>query len=162
MVSLCLTFSVRLTVSLFRIQEHCCRALSTSGRSSARQSQSQVIRFPHGHRSRVLDSFLSSAYDLPKETHKKVFKALKNFVIDPRNVGLHLERLHGKASDLWSIRVDDDYRIILRELPSGPPVSFVCGKARPSIQICRTRYRRGVGWVSCCVDHSVESTTEHF
>jgi len=76
----------------------------------------------------VLDSFLSSAYDLPKETARKVFKALRNFVSDPRNVGLNLERLQGKASDLWSIRVDDDYRIIFRESEPGPPVVLFVGK----------------------------------
>lgn len=76
----------------------------------------------------VLDSFLSSAYDLPKETARKVFKALRNFVNDPRNVGLNLERLQGKASDLWSIRVDDNYRIIFRESQSGTPVVLFVGK----------------------------------
>jgi Txe/YoeB family toxin of Txe-Axe toxin-antitoxin module len=76
----------------------------------------------------VLDSFLSSAHDLPKETARKVFKALRNFVSDPRNVGLNLERLQGKASDRWSIRVDDDYRIIFRESESGPPVVLFVGK----------------------------------
>lgn len=76
----------------------------------------------------VLDSFLSSAYDLPKETARKVFKALRNFVSDRRNAGLNLERLQGKASDLWSIRVDDDYRIIFRESEPGPAVVLFVGK----------------------------------
>jgi len=76
----------------------------------------------------VLDSFLSSAYDLPKETARKVFKALRNFVNDRRNAGLNLERLQGKANDLWSIRVDDDYRIIFRESEPGPPVVLFVGK----------------------------------
>ena len=76
----------------------------------------------------VLDSFLSSAYDLPKETTKKVFKALKNVVSDPRNTGLHVERLTGQTSDLWSIRVDDDYRIILQFAESRPPAALFVGK----------------------------------
>ena len=76
----------------------------------------------------VLDSFLSSAYDLPKEAARKVFKALRNFVSDRRNAGLSLERLQGKANDLWSIRVDDDYRIIFRESEPGPPVVLFVGK----------------------------------
>jgi mRNA-degrading endonuclease RelE of RelBE toxin-antitoxin system len=76
----------------------------------------------------VLDSFLSSAYDLPKETSRKVFKALRNFVTDRRNAGLSLERLQGKANDLWSIRVDDDYRIIFRESEPHPPVVLFVGK----------------------------------
>jgi Txe/YoeB family toxin of Txe-Axe toxin-antitoxin module len=76
----------------------------------------------------VLDWFLSSAYDLPKETARKVFKALRNFVTDQRNAGLNLERLQGKANDLWSIRVDDDYRIIFRESEPGPPVVLFVGK----------------------------------
>jgi mRNA-degrading endonuclease RelE of RelBE toxin-antitoxin system len=76
----------------------------------------------------VLDSFLSSAYDLPKETARKVFKTLRNFVSNRCSVGLNLERLRGKASDLWSIRVDDDYRIIFRESQSGIPVVLFVGK----------------------------------
>jgi hypothetical protein len=32
----------------------------------------------------VRDSFLSSAYDLPKEIAKKIFKALKSFVSNSR------------------------------------------------------------------------------
>jgi hypothetical protein len=36
----------------------------------------------------VLDSFPSSAYDLPKEISRRVFKALRKFVSDPRNTGL--------------------------------------------------------------------------
>jgi mRNA-degrading endonuclease RelE of RelBE toxin-antitoxin system len=76
----------------------------------------------------VLDSFLSSAYDLPKEISRKVFKALRNFVTDPQSVGLHMERLHGQTAQLWSIRVDDDYRIIFRESESGPPVVLFVGK----------------------------------
>jgi mRNA-degrading endonuclease RelE of RelBE toxin-antitoxin system len=76
----------------------------------------------------VLDSFLSSAYDLPKEISRKVFKALKNLVNDPRGTGLHVERLNGQASDLWSIRVDDDYRIILQFSESRPPTALFVGK----------------------------------
>jgi mRNA-degrading endonuclease RelE of RelBE toxin-antitoxin system len=76
----------------------------------------------------VLDSFLSSAYDLPKETTRKVFKALKNVVSDPRSPGLHVERLTGQASDLWSIRVDDDYRIILQFTEARPPAALFVGK----------------------------------
>lgn len=76
----------------------------------------------------VLDSFLSSAYALPKETGRKVFKALRNFVSNPQNSGLNLERLQGRASDLWSIRVDNDYRIIFRESRSGPPTVLFVGK----------------------------------
>jgi hypothetical protein len=60
----------------------------------------------------IQESFLVSAYELPKEITKKVFKSLRNFVANPMSVGLHIEKLSGTAAKLSSIRVDDDYRII--------------------------------------------------
>jgi mRNA-degrading endonuclease RelE of RelBE toxin-antitoxin system len=66
----------------------------------------------------IQESFLVSAYELPKEIAKKVFKALRNFLANPTNTGLHLEKLSGRASQLSSIRVDADYRIIFTK--AGP------------------------------------------
>jgi len=87
----------------------------------------------------VLDSFLSSAYELPKECSRKVFKALKNLVNDPQGVGLHLERIGGKDSGLWSIRVDDDYRIILRKQGQGFPTVLFVGKHDTAYQFAERR-----------------------
>lgn len=87
----------------------------------------------------VLDSFLSSAYELPKECSRKVFKALRNLVNDPQGVGLHLERIGGKDSGLWSIRVDDDYRIILRKEGQEFPTVLFVGKHDTAYQFAERR-----------------------
>jgi len=66
------------------------------------------------------DGFLGSAYSLPKEIGRKIFKALHLFSKNPDHPGLHREKLSGKAEGLFSIRVDDDYRIIFRQLGAAP------------------------------------------
>jgi Txe/YoeB family toxin of Txe-Axe toxin-antitoxin module len=71
---------------------------------------------------------LTSALALPKETTKKVFKALRNLLANPSTPGLHPERLSGKAEHLWSARVDDDYRLIYRQAGAQPPVLIFVGK----------------------------------
>jgi len=71
-------------------------------------------------------SFLVSAYDLPKEVAKKVFKALRNLLNSPAQHGLRVEKLGGRASGLCSLRVDDNYRIIFRGPdPQTPMILFV-------------------------------------
>ena len=70
----------------------------------------------------VHPSFLVSALELPKDTAKKVFKALRNLVENPKSPGLRLERLNGRASEFWSARVDDDFRIIYFQSESKTPV----------------------------------------
>ncbi len=71
------------------------------------------------------DSFLEAAYQLPKETARKVWKALRLFARDPNHPSLNVERLHGSASGLLSLRVDDKYRIILRDGVPAPDLLFV-------------------------------------
>ena len=76
----------------------------------------------------VQPSFLVSALELPKETAKKVFKALRNIVENPTSASLHLEKLKGRASHLWSARVDDDFRIIFLFSESNTPIVLFVGK----------------------------------
>jgi mRNA-degrading endonuclease RelE of RelBE toxin-antitoxin system len=76
----------------------------------------------------IQDSFLASAYELPKEITKKVFKALRTLLRDPRGGGLRIEKLSGRAAHLWSARVDDDYRIIFEWSKSGVPVVVYVAK----------------------------------
>ena len=71
------------------------------------------------------DSFLKAAYDLPKEIGKKIWKCLRNLSSSPGASGLNLERLGGKADRLWSIRVDEKYRAILRRDENVPTLLFV-------------------------------------
>jgi len=53
------------------------------------------------------------AYTLPKEIGRKVWKAVRLLSRNSEFPGLNLEKLRGKANGLWSIRVDQQYRIIL-------------------------------------------------
>lgn len=76
----------------------------------------------------VQDSFFDSAYDLPKETAKKVFKALRNFLQNPEGCGLHKEKLNTDKAELWSLRVDDDYRIIYHQPRTSLPIVLFVGK----------------------------------
>jgi len=75
----------------------------------------------------VRGSFLASAIELPKDIAKKVFKTLHLFMRDRQHPGLHVEKLGGQASGMWSLRVDDDYRIIFQET-EGAPILLAVGK----------------------------------
>jgi mRNA-degrading endonuclease RelE of RelBE toxin-antitoxin system len=68
---------------------------------------------------------LDSAYELPKDIARKVWKALSLLSKNPGHPGLNLEALHGKAEGLQSVRVDDQYRIILQPDPNVTRLLFV-------------------------------------
>ena len=68
----------------------------------------------------VDERFLGSAYSLPKEIGRKIFKALHLYSRNSEHPSLHREKLSGKADGLFSIRVDDNYRIIFRQLGTAP------------------------------------------
>ena len=59
------------------------------------------------------DKFLEAAYRLPKEIGRKLWKAIRILSFNPENSGLNIEKLRGKAANLWSFRVDQKYRTIL-------------------------------------------------
>ena len=63
----------------------------------------------------ITDSFVESAYELPKEVAAKVWKAIYLFCKHPQSPGLNLERLKGVAPGLLSIRADQRYRVVLCE-----------------------------------------------
>jgi mRNA-degrading endonuclease RelE of RelBE toxin-antitoxin system len=60
-------------------------------------------------------AFFAAAHELPKEVAKKAWKALHLFSENPRHPSLQYETLRGALAGLASIRVDDNYRIILLE-----------------------------------------------
>jgi len=70
-------------------------------------------------------SFLEAAYQTPKETARKIWKALNLLSSNPQHPGLHLENLKGNASGLQSVRVDDKYRIIISPNHSTPTLLYV-------------------------------------
>jgi mRNA-degrading endonuclease RelE of RelBE toxin-antitoxin system len=104
----------------------------------------------------VQAGFISSAYDLPKEVTRKVFKALKNFIRDPQYPGLHVEKLSGQASNLSSLRVDDDYRIIFAEPSAGSPSLLFVGKHDDAYRFATGRAERKMYFLDA-VDASAES-----
>jgi mRNA-degrading endonuclease RelE of RelBE toxin-antitoxin system len=63
----------------------------------------------------ITPEFILSAYELPKEHGRKIFKALKLFLSNPSHPSLHYEQLGGRQSKMQSIRIDDAYRIILSD-----------------------------------------------
>jgi mRNA-degrading endonuclease RelE of RelBE toxin-antitoxin system len=82
----------------------------------------------------VLASFLKSSQELPREMSAPVLRALRNFVNNPLHPGLHLERLSGKASNFWSIRVNDAYRIILQRPESAITIAVYVAKHDEAIR----------------------------
>lgn len=71
------------------------------------------------------DSFLDAAYELPKDISRKVWKAVRLVSRNPESPGLNFEKLRGKADGLWSIRVDQKYRVILLRNPQLMTLLFV-------------------------------------
>lgn len=84
---------------------------------------------------RFTSQFIRSAYELPKEAARKVLKALYLFVTDPSHPSLHLERLSGEASGLFSIRVDDNLRIIMAY--GATPVLLFAGTHDAAYRVAR-------------------------
>lgn len=70
-------------------------------------------------------SFVDAAHELPKDTARKVWKALSLLSKNPSHQGLHLETLRGRAEGLQSVRVDDQYRIILQPGENVPRLLYV-------------------------------------
>lgn len=66
-------------------------------------------------------SYLDACNQLPDSIRKKAHKALKIFEREPTSNGLNYEKLEGgKDQKIFSIRVDDAYRIILARAPDEP------------------------------------------
>jgi len=70
-------------------------------------------------------SFLASAYELPKDISKKVWKALHFFSRNPRHPSLQWEQLRGRAAAFQSLRVDNNYRIIIEPDQNTPGLVYV-------------------------------------
>lgn len=68
---------------------------------------------------------MDSAYRLPQEIARKVWKAVSLLSRNPNSPGLNLERLRGKPNGLWSFRIDQQYRGILHRNESVTTFLFV-------------------------------------
>ncbi|MBI5412151.1 type II toxin-antitoxin system RelE/ParE family toxin [Candidatus Peregrinibacteria bacterium] len=56
---------------------------------------------------------------LPKGIQKKAAKAETFFRKNPFYPSLRLHKLHGELKDLWSISIDQKYRIIFKAMDDG-------------------------------------------
>ena len=68
-------------------------------------------------------TFSNASKHLPKEIRAKVAKAQAQFFASPFSAGLHQEKMKGTDEDIYSCRVDQDYRIIYKR-PEGCNVIF--------------------------------------
>jgi len=59
------------------------------------------------------ESFLECYGQLNRNIQKKVIKQNNIFVENPFHLSLHTEKLIPKRKEVWSIRVDKKYRILL-------------------------------------------------
>ena len=71
----------------------------------------------------LADTFIEALTGLPRETVAKVAKAMRFFRRDPHHPGLNFEALH--RDGLFSVRVDRNYRIILRQGGTAPALLYV-------------------------------------
>ncbi|MBI3626440.1 type II toxin-antitoxin system YoeB family toxin [Candidatus Uhrbacteria bacterium] len=62
----------------------------------------------------LTEEFISRYQDLPVSIQKKAERREKLFRGNPFNRILHTEKLHPKAREVWSFRIDNNYRILFR------------------------------------------------
>ena len=65
--------------------------------------------------------------DLPLLIKKKAIKQEDVFKINPWYPSLNLEKLEPKNREYWSIRIDINYRIILKFLNNNEVIFMYCG-----------------------------------
>lgn len=60
------------------------------------------------------EEFRRNYEDLPATIQKKAERREKLFRSNPFHPSLHTEKLHPKAREVWSFRIDENYRILFR------------------------------------------------
>lgn len=73
---------------------------------------------------RVTEEFENAYSRLPLPIQKKAERQQKKFIENPFYPSLHTEKLNPKAREVWSFRIDRQYRIIFRFL-DGNTVLFL-------------------------------------
>ena len=68
--------------------------------------------------------FAKASAKLPKEIRAKLSKATSSLFNDVGSFGAHQEKIQAADDDIYSLRVDDDYRIIMKQ-PNGGNVVFL-------------------------------------
>jgi plasmid maintenance system killer protein len=75
-------------------------------------------------------AFLEAAASLPANLQRAIERKLRFLAQNPRHNSLRLERLQGRP-DHWKMRVNDNYRILLRQEGSMEEQVFVAVDVGP-------------------------------
>lgn len=75
----------------------------------------------------VTSEFEKNYAQLPLVVQKKAEKQEQIFKENPFHSSLHTEKLEPKGKQLWSIRIDLNYRIIFRFLNAKQALFLTCG-----------------------------------
>ncbi len=62
----------------------------------------------------VTEEYKHRYADLPRDIQRKAERRLRLFQQNPFHPPLHTEKLYPKEREVWSFRIDDNYRIIFR------------------------------------------------
>ncbi|MBI5405564.1 type II toxin-antitoxin system RelE/ParE family toxin [Candidatus Kaiserbacteria bacterium] len=65
--------------------------------------------------------------ELPAAVRKQAHKKWILFSENPYHPSLHTEKLHPKQRELWSFRINRQYRIIFRWLDASTALFLTCG-----------------------------------
>ncbi len=91
----------------------------------AQNAKPAQVAIPGNHEMKIAIgvTFSDACKQLPKEIRTKVAKAQAKFFSGPFAMGLHQEKIQGTDSDIYSCRLDQNYRIIYKR-PEGVDVVF--------------------------------------
>ncbi len=86
----------------------------------AKNVKSAPGEIPGDHEMKIVlgATFADACKQLPKEIRAKVAKAQSQFFSSPFGMGLHQEKIQGADSDMYSCRLDQNYRIVYKR-PEG-------------------------------------------
>ncbi len=75
----------------------------------------------------ITEEFQKRYQDLPKTIQKKAEKKEKIFRQNPFHPSLHTEKLEPKSKEVWSFRIDREYRILFKFINPNEVVFLACG-----------------------------------
>lgn len=73
------------------------------------------------------EEFEKRFLELPASIQKKAYKQEKLFKNNPFHPSLRTEKLEPKKQQVWSFRIDKDYRILFRFIDSNKVLLLTCG-----------------------------------
>lgn len=77
----------------------------------------------------IADTFINSLEKLSNEEKKSTKIQAFNLQMNPANPGMQFHKIHGSGSNFWSVRVNDDIRIIIHKTHDHIMVCYVAGSA---------------------------------